>query len=46
LIFGLDIINAHQRGSVPSAQNDGLPVTLAPKVFDFTMNTPSSLEST
>ena len=27
---------------VPSAQNDGLPMKLAPKVFNFTMNTPSS----
>jgi hypothetical protein len=31
--------------SVPSAQNDGLPVKLAPRVFDSTMDTPSSLES-
>ena len=26
---------------VPSAQNGKLPVKLAPKVFDFTMDTPS-----
>jgi hypothetical protein len=32
--------------SVPSAQNGGLLVKLAPKVFDFTMDTPSSPEST
>jgi hypothetical protein len=30
---------------VPSAQNGGLLVKLAPKVFDFTMDTPSSQES-
>ena len=40
--------HAHQRGFcvlVPSAQNGGLLVKLAPKVFDFTMDTPSSPES-
>jgi hypothetical protein len=31
--------------SVPSAQNGGFPMKLAPKGFDFTMDTPSSLES-
>jgi hypothetical protein len=30
---------------VPSVQNGGLPVKLAPKVFDFTMDNPSSPES-
>ena len=30
---------------VPSTQIDGLPVKLALKDFDFTMNTPSSPES-
>jgi hypothetical protein len=29
---------------VPSAQNGGLQVKLEPKVFNFTMDTPSSLE--
>ena len=38
-------INAVLCTSVPSAQNGGLPVELAPKVFDFTMDTPSSPES-
>ena len=30
---------------VPSVQNGRLPVKLVPKVFDFTMDTPSSPES-
>ena len=30
---------------VPSAQIGGLPVNLVPKVFDFTMDTPSSPET-
>ena len=38
-------INAVLCALVPSAQNDGLPVKLAPKVFNFTMDTPSSPES-
>jgi hypothetical protein len=45
MIFGLDNGDAHQRSSVPSAQNGGLPMKLESKVFDFTMDTPSSLES-
>jgi hypothetical protein len=39
-------INAVLCASVPSAQNDGLPVKLTPKVFDFTVDTPSLPEST
>ena len=39
-------INAILCASVPSAQNGGLPVKLAPNVFDFTMDIPSSPEST
>ena len=38
-------INAVLCASVPSVQIGRLPVKLAPKVFDLTMNTPSSLES-
>ena len=30
---------------VPSAQNGGLPVKLAPNFFDFIMDTPSSPEN-
>jgi hypothetical protein len=46
LIFGVDnvdvqYINAILCASVPSSQIGGLPVELASKVFDFTMNTPS-----
>jgi hypothetical protein len=39
-------INAVLCSSVSSAQNGGLAVQLAPKVFDFTIDTPSSPEST
>ena len=38
-------INAVLCTSVPSAQNGGLPVKLVPKVFNFTMDTPSLPES-
>ena len=48
LIYGLDGLNAHQCGfmcfgAIP--QNGGLPMKMAPRVFDFTMDTPSSPES-
>ena len=39
-------INAILCVSVPSAQIDRLPMKLLPKVIYFTMDTPSSLEST
>ena len=38
-------INAVLCASVSSAQIGGLPMKLVPKVFDFTMDTPSSPES-
>ena len=38
-------INAVLHVSVPSTHNGGLPAKLAPKVFDFTMDTPSSPEN-
>ena len=38
--------NAVLCSSVPSAQNSGLPMKLASRVFNFTMYTPSSPEST
>ena len=38
-------INAVLCASVPSAQNGGPPVKLAPNVFDFTMDNTSSPES-
>ena len=38
-------INTVLYALMPSAQNGGLLVKLAPKVFDFTMDTPSSPES-
>ena len=38
-------INAVLCALVPSAQIGGLPVKLAPKVFDFTMDTLGSPES-
>ena len=47
-MYGLDGVDAHQRGFMRfgvTTQNGGLPMKLAPKVFDFTMGTPSSPES-
>jgi hypothetical protein len=38
-------INMVLMPSVPPAQNGGLRVKLAPKVFDFIMDTPSLLKS-
>ena len=44
--MALTHINAVLYASVPSTQIGGIPVKLEPKVFDFTLDTPSLPEST